>query len=148
MRDVVSLVQGSPIRVEIPGCIVRPATGADLDSCNRVCTRVHGHDRGGQLLDAITQGAALVVERSGRVAGYATSVGYSGHSVAETNDDLKALIAAAPAYTGPGILAPGGNNELLHWCPENGLRIVKNLTLMSLGLYNEPDGPFLPSILY
>ncbi len=109
---------------------------------------MHGHDRGGQLLDAIRQGNALVVERNDRITGYSTAVGYSGHSVAEANDDLKALIAGAPAYVGPGFLVPARNSELLRWCLENGLRIVKPLTLMSLGLYNEPDGVFLPSVLY
>jgi predicted N-acetyltransferase YhbS len=148
VRDAVSMVQGSPIRAEIPGCTVRPADESDLDPCNRVCTRVHGHDRGGQLLGAIRQGTALVVERNDRITGYSTTVGYSGHSVAETNDDLKALIAGTSAYAGPGFLVPAHNSELLRWCLENGLRIVKPLTLMSIGLYNEPDGVFLPSVLY
>ncbi|HJT33420.1 MAG TPA: hypothetical protein VJ783_15360 [Pirellulales bacterium] len=37
------------------------------DAYNRVCRQVHGHDRGGELLDAIGQGAATVVEHDGRV---------------------------------------------------------------------------------
>jgi hypothetical protein len=36
----------------------------------------------------------------------------------------------------------------MRWCLENGLRIVQPLTLMSKGLYQEPRGAFLPSILY
>ena len=27
----------------------------------------------------------------------------------------------------------------------NGLRVVQPMTLMSVGLYNEPAGPFMPS---
>jgi hypothetical protein len=32
--------------------------------------------------------------------------------------------------------------------PERGLRLVKQQTLMTIGLYNEPSGAWLPSILY
>jgi hypothetical protein len=30
----------------------------------------------------------------------------------------------------------------------NGLRIVQPMTLMTTGLYNEPAGAFLPSVVY
>jgi hypothetical protein len=31
---------------------------SDLEECNRLCRLVHGHDRSGELRDAIEQGAA------------------------------------------------------------------------------------------
>ena len=31
---------------------------------------------------------------------------------------------------------------------ENGLKVVEPMTLMTLGLYNEPTGAYLPSVLY
>ena len=34
----------------------------DLDGCNALCRRIHGHDRGGELLDAMQRGTATVVE--------------------------------------------------------------------------------------
>jgi hypothetical protein len=37
---------------------------------------------------------------------------------------------------------------LLRWCLERGLRIVQQSTLMTIGLYNEPAGAWLPSIAY
>jgi len=37
---------------------------------------------------------------------------------------------------------------LLRWCRGQGLKITQPLTLMTLGLYNEPAGAFLPSITY
>jgi hypothetical protein len=40
------------------------------------------------------------------------------------------------------------NWELFRWCLDNGLRVVEPMTLMSVGLYNEPVGAFLPSVLY
>ena len=66
----------------------------------------------------------------------------------ETNEDLKALIGAAPAFGGPGFLVPTRNGDLLRWCLEQGLRITQTMTLMSVGLYNEPQGAWLPSIAY
>jgi predicted N-acetyltransferase YhbS len=141
-------MQGTPIRATIPGYTVRPATEGDLAACNRVCTRVHGHDRGGELRDAIQQGTATVVEHDGRITGYATAVGWFGHAVGESNEELKALIGAAPAYLGPGFLLPTRNTVLFRWCLAQGLCVVQGMTLMSLGLYNEPAGAYLPSVLY
>jgi hypothetical protein len=126
----------------------RPASEADVEACNELCLRVHGHDRGSELAGAINEGTATLVERAGRVTGYATLVGFFGHAVAENNEDMKALISAAPAFAGPGFLLPTRNGELLRWCLANGLRVVQPMTLMSKGLYSEPAGAFLPSIVY
>jgi hypothetical protein len=131
-----------------PGYTVRSATHEDLDACNWVCRRVHGHDRGGELLDTIQQGTATVVEHGGRITGYATPVAFFGHAVGETNEDLKALIGTAPSFSDSGFLLPIRNSELFRWCLEHGLRVVQTNTLMSIGLYNAPTGAFLPSILY
>ncbi len=86
-----------------------------------------------------------MVEHAGRIKGYATVVGFFGHAVGETNEDLKALIGAAPVFAGPGFLLPSRNGEVFRWCLQNGLRVVQPMTLMSIGLYNEPAGAFLPS---
>ena len=61
---------------------------------------------------------------------------------------FKALIGSASAIVGPGILVPLSNTELVGWCLANGLRVVQLMTLMTIGLYNEPAGSYLPSILY
>ena len=89
-----------------------------------------------------------VVEREGRITGYASDVAFFGHTTAETNLDLQALIVSVESFGGPGILVPSRNAALFRWCLANGLRVTQPLTLMSMGLYNEPKGPFLPSILY
>ncbi|MDQ3755841.1 MAG: GNAT family N-acetyltransferase [Acidobacteriota bacterium] len=147
-REPLSALQGPAIKLEIPGHAVRSANEGDLDACNKLCLRVHGHDRGPELLDAIKQGTATVVEYHGRITGYATMVGFFGHAVGESNEDLKALIGAATEFPGPGFLLPTRNSDLLRWCLEKGLRVVQPMTLMSRGLYNEPDGAFLPSVIY
>ena len=147
-REPLSNLQGEAIEQEIPGYAVRSATEEDLDACNELCFKVHGHDRGPELLEAVRQGSATVVEHGGRISGYTTMVGFFGHTVGESSEELKALIGAAPSFPGPGFLLPTRNSETLRWCMEQGLRIVQPMTLMSLGLYNEPRGAFIPSVLY
>jgi len=148
VREHLACMQGTALDATIAGCTVRKAAESDFDACNRVCQKVHGHDRGGELKDTLPKGCATVVERDGRVTGYATTIGFFGHAVGETNDDLKALIGAAREFAGPGFLLPTRNGELFRWCLTNGLKVTQPMTLMSRGLYNEPAGPFLPSILY
>ena len=147
-REPLSNMQGPALRLQLPGYDVRAATESDLGACNNLCLKVHGHDRAGDLRDAIGRGTATLVEHNGRVTGYATSVGFFGHAVGETNEDLKALIGAAETFPGPGFLLPTRNAELFRWCLERGLRVVQPFTLMTTGLYSEPAGAFLPSILY
>jgi hypothetical protein len=55
---------------------------------------------------------------------------------------------AVPGFAGPGFLLPTRNGEVLRWCLERGLRVVQLMTLMSVGLYNEPAGAFMPSVLW
>jgi len=147
-REPISTMQGPPIKIATPGYSIRPAIPSDAEECNRLCRSVHGHDRGGELRDAIEQATAEVAERNGRIVAYATSIGFSGHAVGESNPDIQALIANADAFLGPGILVPTRNAGLFRWCLNNGLRVVQPMTLMTLGLYNEPAGAYLPSILY
>jgi GNAT superfamily N-acetyltransferase len=147
-RELLAVMQGPAIRKKLERCLVRPAGTGDLDGCNRVCLQVHGHHRGGDLADSIAQGTAAVVERDGRITAYCSSLAFFGHAVAESNLDLQALIAAADGFGGSGILVPTRNAELFRWCLANGLRVVEPMTLMTLGLYNEPAGAYLPSILY
>jgi predicted N-acetyltransferase YhbS len=147
-REPLSVMQGPALNVKFAGYDVRPANEADIAACNMLCRRVHGFDRGVELRDAIAARTAMVVDHLGHVTAYATGLAFSGHAAAETNQDLKALIGAAPAFLGPGFLLPTRNHEVFAWCLDNGLRLVMQMTLMTIGLYNEPAGAYLPSILY
>jgi predicted N-acetyltransferase YhbS len=147
-RETLSTIQGDPLNLRIPGYGVRVATAGDTEACNRLCVRVHGHDRKGELVDAIRQGNAKVVERAGRISAYTTAIAFFAHTVGETNEDVQALIGAARSFDGPGFLLPSRNGDLMRWCLGHGLRVVQQMTLMTIGLYNEPAGAWLPSILY
>lgn len=147
-REPLSVVQGPAIGAVPNGWKARPASEADLAATAHLCEAVHGHHRTGELRDAIHQGTACVVECDGRITAYSSGLGFFGHTVAESNSDLKALLGAAEQFSGPGILVPTRNSSLLRWCLENGLRIVEPMTLMTMGLYNEPKGAYLPSIAF
>ena len=147
IREPLSCMQGRTRQREVPGCTVRPAQAEDVEACNALSRRVHGFDRGGELSDAIALGSALVVERDDRITGYASALAFFGHATAETNLDLQALIASEDSFGGSGILVPSRNNALFQWCLANGLRVVEPLTLMTVGLYSDPAGAWLPSIL-
>jgi predicted N-acetyltransferase YhbS len=147
-REPLSCLQGRTAQRDVPGCSVRPAQMEDLDACNAVCRRVHGFERSLELSQAIETHSAMLVERGGRITGYASSLAFFGHGAAECNADMQALIASAESFGGSGILIPTRNAELMRWCLGNGLKIVQPLTLMSLGLYNEPAGSWFSSILF
>lgn len=158
-REQLACMQGERPRTEIPGRRARPATAADLNACCALCRRIHGFDRRAELEGAIAQGTAAVVEHAGRLTGYTTVIGFFGHTVGETNDDLRALLAHSDApggaeIAGPGVLIPTRNADLFRWCLDHNLRVVQTMTLMSLGLYQDPGsagaggGAWLPSILF
>jgi predicted N-acetyltransferase YhbS len=148
VREPFAAMQGNPLSLQLPGYRVRTAEGTDRAACNELCMQVHGHDRRGELADALSHGTARVVERRGRVTGYTTGIGYYGHSVAESTDDIVALAGAAEEFPGPGFLLPMRNTELLRWCLGHGLRIKYTMNLMTIGLYQEPRGAFLASVGY
>lgn len=147
-REPLSVMQGPNVKRTIVNRRVRAASEKDVVECSKVCISVHGHDRAGELSDSIKEGRASIVERDGRITGYSTTLGFRGHSVGETVEDIEALIASSRSLQGPGILVPTRNTPLFRWCLDNGLKVVEPMTLMTVGLYNEPAGAYLPSILY
>jgi predicted N-acetyltransferase YhbS len=147
-REPLVAMQGPAPGVTIAGHTVRPAVDADQPAIDELCRGVHGHTRSREVAHAISEGSARVVEHEGAIAGYTTGVGFFGHSVGRSADAVTALIAAAPVFTGPGFLLPIRQAALFRWCLEHGLKVVQPMTLMSMGPYSEPQGVFLPSVLY
>jgi hypothetical protein len=136
---------------------LRPGRPMDAKVCGRICYEAFGAiarqhsfppDFPSECSKAINEGTATVVEHANRVTGYATDLAFFAHAVGETSRDLMALIGAAAAFGGSGILVPVRDAMLLRWCLAHGLRIVHIMTLMTIGLYNEPAGAYLPSVLY
>jgi ribosomal protein S18 acetylase RimI-like enzyme len=148
VREPLSVFQGSPDAAGVPWTAVRPAIPDDVDACDDICRRVHGHDRHAEVQGAVDRRMASVAERGGEITGYTTGSGYIGHAVGETDNDIIALLGAAEEFVGLGVLVPSRNTRLMSWCLNADLRLVQQSTLMSIGLYNEPQGAWLPSIGY
>jgi GNAT superfamily N-acetyltransferase len=148
IREPLACMQGRIQKGDTSGCSVRSARPDDLGACNAVSRQVHGFDRGIELVQGIEQGTARVVERAGHITAYSSNLAFFGHTTAETNADLQALLASAESFGGSGILVPTRNSALFRWCLSNGLRVVQPMTLMSAGLYTEPSGAWLPSVLF
>jgi predicted N-acetyltransferase YhbS len=148
IRGSFAAMYGEPLEITMPGYAVRPATSDDEAACNALCIRVHGHDRAGELREAIADGRANVVERLGRITGYTTGITYFTHSVAETTDDLEALIGAATDFGTPGYLVPLANTQLFRWSLAHDLRVFFVVNMMTIGIYQEPAGAFMPSVGY
>lgn len=146
--EPLSAINGTPFTAQIEGRVVRPMAAQDVDNANKLCIAAHGISRKNEIAGAAESGNGIVVEIDGRLSGYATALGFFGHAVATSNDDVKALIGSGREISGPGLLLPTRNGDVLRWCFENGFRIVMPMSLMSKGYYQTPRTPFLPSILY
>jgi GNAT superfamily N-acetyltransferase len=145
------LMNGQPEAGSSSGVEVRPLAEGDLEECGRLCERVLGFDRNGALGDALHAFKPIVAVRDGRIVAYATTLSFwpMGHGVAESQDDMEALLAgAAAAVKEPLALLVPLQSDLFHWCLRAGLRGVKPMNVMSLGEYREPTGSWFPSVLY
>ena len=152
VRAPVLVMSGRPASKPPEGTTVRSMTEHDLDASNALCTRIHGFSRSSELADAVQVLAPVVVERDGRVTGYLTAPTFwiANHGVAETEDDMRALIlGAGAANTEPlSFLLPIRQASLFRWCLGEGLKAAKPMTLMAIGEYRTPEGSYIPSVFY
>jgi hypothetical protein len=72
------------------------------------------------------------------------------HGVAETGQDMEALILGAASMSSEPVsfLLPSRQASFFRWCLAEGLRVIKPMTLMTMGKYQEPSGTYFPSVLY
>jgi predicted N-acetyltransferase YhbS len=150
LRESLFLMQGQPLECDnVSSNNVRIVhDDNDVSECNELCKSVHGFSREMELRQAKDQGIATMIERDGVITGYAAGIGILGHSVAKSNEDLKTLIANASEIIGPGFFAPARNHEVIKWLFKNGFQIGWPANLMTIGPYQEPLTPFLPSLAY
>lgn len=151
LREPLFLMQGkiSNKNFDIENLELRKVeTDKDVLKCNKLCIQAHGFTREGELRQAMSQGAAIGIEKEEEIQGYSAGMGLFGHSIASSNDVLKALIAGASDITGPGFFVPAKNREIVMWLLEQGFRIQWPANLMTLGPYIDPTLPFLPSLAY
>ena len=154
VKEPAVLINGRPRSGPAAGIEVRPLEEGDLEQCESLCLTVHGFDRTNELRDAIQIPvfSPSVALRDGRITAYATTLTFfpAAYAVAETEDDMRALITGALAAGDEpaSFLLPTRQAGLLRRCLSEGLRAVKPMTYMSIGEYREPDGCWIPSVLY
>lgn len=151
LREPLFLMQGQPLERgnNTSNANVHPVLDDnDVSGCNELCKSVNGFSREMELRQAKDQGIAIMIKRGCVVTGYAAGIGIFGHAVAKSNDELKILIASASTIVSPGFFAPARNHELINWLLENGFQIGWPANLMTIGPYQEPLTPFLPSLAY
>ena len=136
-----------------PNDNIRPMTEEDYDNADDLCRNIYKVSRRNDLPSATRFGGrALVIERGGRMRGYiAPSI--VGHGVAETDDDMLALMAeagrhAADAPLPLSMICPLTEGGLFRGALAAGHRLKKMMNLMAIGPYEEPEGAWLPSVLY
>jgi predicted N-acetyltransferase YhbS len=152
VREPLVLVEGTPHGPSPGGVEVRPMRAADLPAAHALCDRVHGFDRRADLEMALGNFAPFVARRDGHVTGYASAATFwkTNHGVAETLSDMVAVLLGAARLTAQPIsfLLPTRDAGLFRWALRAGLRVVKPLSLMTIGPYRDPAGCWFPSVLY
>ena len=144
------VMSGTPRGRPRRGLDVRPLTESDLGECEALCQKVHGFTRTGALRDASQAFAPYVAVRDGR-SWHTRPRSTSGrwrYGVAETEDDMKALLLGRAADGGAARDARAASFGLFRWALEQGLRAVKPMNLMARGAYQEPQGSWFPSVIY
>lgn len=153
VREPLALIEGELHGDVPPDVTVRAIKDDDYESCAELCRVVHGFDRLNELKHTPPFVTPFVAIRDGRITAYATApnIWTMNHAVAETKSDMEALLTgAAHLLEGQRVsfLLPMRQSRLFRWCLRKGLRVVKPLTLMSMGEYHEPRSCYLPSVGY
>ncbi|HZI20850.1 MAG TPA: GNAT family N-acetyltransferase [Pyrinomonadaceae bacterium] len=152
VREPLALMEGTPRSAPPDGYEVRPMRDEDLDTVGDLSRRVHGFDRTGELKGLAPMLRPFVALREGRLAAYVSAPGFwpLNHAVAESDEDMQALLSGAAAQTEQPLafLLPTRQAALFRWCLREGLRVVKPMTLMTTGEYSEPRGSYFPSVGY
>jgi ribosomal protein S18 acetylase RimI-like enzyme len=153
VKEPIAILSGRFRSPAPAGSRARPMREDDLAAAARLCERVHGFARTGDLRESLAaKGEPMVLERDGRIVAYASHrrLGDSAHGLAEAEDDLRALLLglALPRGARLTIFLPTRQASLLRWCLDEGLRVGVPLNLMAKGEYQPPRGAYFPSSWY
>jgi predicted N-acetyltransferase YhbS len=154
MREPVLLLSGRPGPASQTDLEVRAMTEQDVAACAALGQRMQGYQRLHALQDMHKDPlcAPFVALRAGKVVAYLTAATFwpFNHGVAETDEDMQALLlgAAAASEEPLALLVPCRQTRFFRWCLAQGLQVVKPIVLMTIGAYQEPKGCYFPSIEY
>jgi predicted N-acetyltransferase YhbS len=153
VKEPLALIEGE-VEGDLPsGIEVRQIKEADFGECAALGRKVHGFERTGELKNTPPFLTSFVAVRGGRVVAYTSAPHFwaLNHSVAESEEDMRALLTGAGNLGDRqplSFLLPTRQTDLFRWCLKKGMRVVKPMTLMAMGEYREPRGCYLPSVGY
>jgi GNAT superfamily N-acetyltransferase len=151
-REILVVLSGAPQTAPASHWEIRPLTASDMAGCERLHESVHGYTRTNELRDALATGLPVVALRDRRVRAYmaAPTIWLANHGVAETGEDMQALLLGAPRMAKQPIsfLMPVRHAASFRWCLTQGYRAIRPMTLMTIGEYRDPQGSYFPSVLY
>lgn len=152
VKEPLLLMRGKPKSKPIARVEVRPIKSEEVGACAALCRKVHGFERLSELRDALAASSPVVALREGHVRAYALAptMWSRSHAVAETKEDMEALLLGAAAMNAEPLsfLLPVRQAELFRWCLSEDFRAVKPMTLMTMGQYQDPNGCYFPSVIY
>ena len=152
VKEPLALIEGK-IEGDLPASFeVRLMRDEDFGAVTELCRKAHGFERTGELRSLAPALTPFVALREGRITAYASAPGFwqLNHAVAEGEGDMQALLIGAGSESGEPLsfLLPTRQAGLFRWCLSKGMRVVKTMTLMAMGEYREPQGSYIPSVLY
>jgi predicted N-acetyltransferase YhbS len=152
IKEPLVLIAGK-IAGEVPADYeVRQMQEQDFAACDELHRKIHGFSRLHDIRQNSQIFQSFVAVRENRIVAYtsAPNVWQANHAVAETDEDLYAVLSGAARFTDQPLsfLLPTRQAALFRWCLNNKMRVVKPMSLMAMGAYQEPRGAFLPSVLY
>jgi GNAT superfamily N-acetyltransferase len=152
VKEPVVIIEGRLGGKVAPGFEVRPMRDEDHAACAELCRRVHGFERINELKNTPPVLTPFVALREGRVTAYGSALTFwaLNHAVAESEEDMRALLTGASLASAEPLsfILPTRQAALFRWCLQQGLRVIKPMTLMAMGQYQNPQGCYLPSVGY
>jgi predicted N-acetyltransferase YhbS len=153
VKEPLVIIEGVSKEAPAKGFEVRPLIDEDMPACAELCRKVTGIERTNELDGLRHNFKSFVALREGRVTAYGSSLFFwpLNHGVAETEEDMQALLAGASIANSAeplSFIIATRQAKLFRWCLKMGMRAVKPLTLMAMGQYQEPRGCYLPSVGY
>jgi GNAT superfamily N-acetyltransferase len=153
VKEPVILIEGN-VAADVPSNVeVRPLRDEDMEECAALCRRVIGVERRNELDRTRQNFTAYVALRDRRVTAYGSALFFwpLNHAVAETEEDMQALLSGASSIYNEqplSFILPIRQASLFRWCLGHGMRVIKPMTLMAMGKYQETQGAYLPSVGY
>jgi GNAT superfamily N-acetyltransferase len=148
VKSPLALMQPQPAAQPDPS--VRPLTRDDLPAVEELSRRIYKVNRRNEVEGMLPVFPTFIRERDGRPTGY-LMMGLIGHGVFETEDDAVATIGEATRQSPPDfhrVFCPLQEGSLYRRFLASGARAIKPMNLMALGPYEEPEGIWMPSVLY